>query len=107
MGSKPRVEEIVLYHGSLEELNGIRQSQGEERYIFAAELLTPSYDHLSFLSIPYEPHTNLEKLKNELLSSGYDGLVNRRTIVDNISPVNIFLRTEGTPIVLASRNSKK
>lgn len=100
MEEKPRkVEDIVLYHGSLTELNSRNH---QRQYEFAPEL--------TFRSIPcsvgdvdiYRPKKErdvplpLEGIKRELLEKGYSGLVNMRTIMFNKYH---YFAVEGTPII--------
>jgi len=81
-------EEIVLYHGSLEELNSRDQ---DKRYKFANKHRF-SYDDWSW-------RRDGETLKQALAEKGYAGLVNMRTSIRNILfvlPIPFF---EGTPII--------
>jgi hypothetical protein len=80
-------EEIVLYHGSLEELN----SRGKDKQYKFANKHRFSYDDWSW-------RRDEEILKQVLAEEGYDGLVNMRTSVRNVFflPIPFF---EGTPII--------
>ena len=86
-------EDIVLYHGSLKELNGVGRgeyvvpSQGNPEYVSRQTTSNPE-DDLGTLSV-----------RKEILEKGFHGLVNRRIVYvgENESFEPIF-RIEGTPV---------
>ena len=84
MENKKNLDEIVLYHGSLAELNSRDPNM---QYRFA--------DELSFTS---DYHDNYHSIRKELLDKGYDGIVNRKTRGLYVFIFNLF-KVEGTPII--------
>jgi len=91
---KIRPEQVVLYHGTLEELN---QISGESRYKIPEKNL--EFMSKTLLQSPQEELTTL-KLREEILGKGFHGLVNRTTFyTGNDSKGNPQYRIEGTPIV--------
>jgi len=102
MPEEKNLDEIVLYHGSLAELNERLQNKGyEARFDFADELnfITQTY-------LVYESKKNWLQAKRELLEKGYDGIVNMRTVVFAApadARYNLEYAIEGTPIVRTDR----
>ena len=101
------LEEIVLYNGSLEELNS---RDLNKQYTFAKEPY--------FMSEFYEDKPGTSRLfSNILAEKNYAGLVNMRTITSDIDDSDKswkarFVAIEGTPIVrkdegLFSKTSKE
>ena len=86
MAKRRRIaKEIVLYHGSLEELNSRDPSK---QFKFAREL--------EFFSQPKERYDGRwrEYVANDLRKQGYNGLVNVRQ-----SCFSSYVMLEGTPII--------
>ncbi len=85
--TEEKLEDIVLYNGSLEELNATdnRLNEMKNYRIAGLEFASPRYDLV---------HEEVTKRVRILLKErGYDGLVNKRMIVDNGGTY-----IEGTPI---------
>ncbi|MBI2449277.1 hypothetical protein HYV49_03185 [Candidatus Pacearchaeota archaeon] len=84
-----KIEDIVLYHGSLAELNS---RDSEKQYRFAEALF--------FISDKVDRN---KQLKEQLSTIGYDGLVNMKTSIVSIhfvlSGESTYYRVEGTPIL--------
>lgn len=95
----PRIEEIVLYNGSLVELNS---RNPEEQYDFAAE---PSFIYGPFVTdgSPSRGHDLfLKGARKELIQQERDGLVNAVLSISYTSGYGGSYSTEmisGTPIV--------
>jgi len=93
--------EVVLYHGSVEELNKL----GRHRY----GILTDNMEYVSGEKIPFPEISMLTlPIRKELLRRGFHGLVNRRTIYAGKEEINKgeensernYYRIEGTPVVI-------
>jgi|SRR3989344_3288537 len=101
------IDEVVLYHGSLAELNSRRDKA--QQFKFADKLTFKSHYHHRL----EELYRDLGKILRE---NGYDGLVNMQTIAGNFSPINTHISShrggpgnftvhadtifvEGTPII--------
>lgn len=103
--STPRnVEDVVLYHGSLDELN--RAPDTDRQYALTDRL---EWQHHDFADKSVEIPVFLDEVRNALLEAGYDGLVNRRlshskwTYPGGGASNAISLLIEGTPIVRDSK----
>ncbi len=79
------VKKIVLYHGSLEELNS---RDPNKQYRFAEEL--------SYVSSKPKFIEDIDNVE-EITSNGWDGLVNKRCFSFPSSSIIGYL--EGTPII--------
>lgn len=87
-----RIDDIVLYHGSLAELNS--RDPGRQ-YRFAEDL--------EFVSRALRYRENLSEMydlfREELREKGYDGLVNKTLLVTGDTLYLCKIVVEGTPIV--------
>jgi len=89
-------EDVILYHGSLEELNS-RDPSGDIRYCFS-----PIEEFVSERQVgePTDPKETI-KIREEILGRGFHGLVNRKTLwSDWTYSGSKSFRIEGTPIML-------
>jgi len=87
---------VVLYHGSLQELNSRNPS---EQYRFSDK-------SMGFISGEYFWNNSwFENISNELRENGYDGIVNRKTCFGRLGIIDTspVARVEGTPIVRVDR----
>jgi hypothetical protein len=98
MGENYDLDEVVLYHGSLEELNS-RDSDKQYRFT----------KNNSYISSNYVDETLIRDISNEILKLGFSGIVNARTISKTDIRENLIsyttYRMEGTPIVRVDNNS--
>ena len=89
MAEEKNLDDVVLYHGTLEELN--RRNPPERQYEFVPDVY-------SFIT-----HSDPESFKSKVLERGFDGLVNRKTSLSYIGDAyhseSRYL-LEGTPIML-------
>ncbi len=87
------LEDIIIYHGSLAELNS---RNPDKQYQFAEELFFISEaqpEYSDYLTKSYK-----EIIKEELVRKKYNGLVNARTMA--IAGIRLDkYRIEGTPIL--------
>lgn len=91
-------EDIVLYHGSLEELNS---RNPEKQYRIAEEdFFITDFEELGF--IHQDPY---QSIKKQIQKKDYIGLVNARSIIrieSNFGGAHMrFFGMEGTPIIRA------
>lgn len=94
MSEEKNLDEIILYHGSLAELNERLKAKGDSgRFNFADELW-----FLSEFPLSYSQREVITECKRQIVVRGYDGLVNMRTLVYP-EPRVITYAIEGTPIV--------
>lgn len=94
------IEDIFLYHGSLDELNS---RDPAKQYKFAEELeffsLHSITGNIRMVDVKVGNWYN-QKIKEELRRRGYDGLVNKNLLVISSDGANYSIITaEGTPIV--------
>ena len=98
MTEEKNLDDVVLYHGSLAELN----ERSEQQHEFADSISYISNLHFTDDAMSWD-----KKIKKELIETGYDGLVNRRTISE-FCRNGFSCAIEGTPIVKkSSRNFEK
>jgi hypothetical protein len=106
MGNE-KIEQIVLYHGSLDELNS---RNPDEQFIFAKDLTFTSkgYDNNYVViqegySARGHPALDFSKMNQphlkEIFRKGYGGLVNFRTILFRDHMHGPRCAIEGTPII--------
>lgn len=94
------VEDIVLYHGSLDELN--RAPDTDRQYSLTDRL---EWQHHDYVDKSAHIDVFLFEVRRLLLTAGYDGLVNRRlshskwTHGSGGASNETSLLIEGTPIV--------
>ena len=97
-----RDNEIVLYNGSLNELNS-RDDNVQYSFVTEREFVSNVY------RIKYDNSTTIErKVKDELRNLEYDGVVNKRTIIfarNMLWEIPAEGIIEGTPIKRAKTNS--
>lgn len=83
------INDIVLYHGSLAELNSRYHRQ--EQYELGREVY--------YISSDFDEENFERKAKTEIKNLGYLGIVNCRTLFCGSRDFSDFYRVEGTPIV--------
>jgi len=90
-------EDVVLYHGSLNELNS-KKRRSFIRYGFVEE----DFFITDFQKLGFFEKKPFEEIKKQVYDAGYDGLVNARSIIgigDIEGPHMRHFGMEGTPIV--------
>jgi|WetSurMetagenome_2_1015567.scaffolds.fasta_scaffold130867_2 hypothetical protein len=82
-------DKIVMYHGSLDELNS---RNPDDQYEFAEKL------SMVLAGYPLDNEDWTKWMQMQIKGKGYDGIVNRRTII-TIENLTEYARVEGTPII--------
>ena len=91
-----KLEDFIVYHGTLDALNKLMTFQGSSHYKVTCELSTYAVGHGN------EYDEAIKLAKNLIRDKGYDGIVNARTSLsarDNSFP-KFHVLLEGTPIKL-------
>jgi len=93
-------QKIVLYHGSLEELNSRNPN---EQYEFHNK-------YGSYISTDFFYNNQWSRrISGQILADGYAGLINRRTnfILRGLITQFLYANVEGTPIVRKEKPKEK
>ena len=88
------IEEVIIYHGSLQELNSRDQNKQYE-FVKEESFISGVYDKMD------EGIIYRHKIAREISTKGYDGLVNSRTIIfseEETCDLRFLYIIEGTPI---------
>lgn len=102
-----RVEDIVLYDGSFNELNS---RDRKKKYSFAEHYSTYVHIQVSGLLVKDFIATFPDQAKEFIFKMGYDGLVNKKTHFSRSEisgHVTIDGYIEGTPIKLVNKRGRK
>ena len=91
--TEEKLEKIVIYHGSLAELNSRDENHKKYRFTEQEFFISERYEEIDEEDITYD-----KRIAKEILNKEYDGLVNARTIVIAQESAMDLYKIEGTPI---------
>lgn len=100
---KRSLDDIVLYHGSLEELNS-RDPDKQYRFAPLTEFISSEYRANTYINgggfIEDLLSEAREQIIKEIFNKDFDGLVNAKTILyGKYTDSSTMMRIEGTPVI--------